>query len=76
MILISVVLFHQPLTMSSIIGCILTIAGSFWYSVERYNFDNESKKVDPVEGSTSDTEPFLKHNEKLVNYICLLQNVR
>lgn len=67
MILISVVLFHQSLSISSIIGCILTIAGSFWYSVERYNFDNESKKIDPADGSTSDTEPFIKHDEKLVN---------
>lgn len=67
MILISVVFFHQSLSVGSIIGCILTIAGSFWYSVERYNFDIECKKNDPIEGNTSDREPFLKHNERLVD---------
>lgn len=62
MIVISVILFHQPLTTSSVLGCILTIAGSFWYSVERYNFDNASKKIDPVETNTSDQEPLLNQN--------------
>ena len=44
MIIISVIVFKQPLNARSVIGCILTIAGSFWYSVERYNFDNRDKK--------------------------------
>ena len=46
MIIISVIVFKQPLSIRSVIGCILTIAGSFWYSVERYNFDNRDKKLD------------------------------
>lgn len=46
MIIISVIVFKQPLSASSVIGCIMTIAGSFWYSVERYKFDNRNKKVD------------------------------
>lgn len=46
MIIISVIVFKQPLSVSSVIGCIMTIAGSFWYSVERYKFDNRNKKVD------------------------------
>ena len=33
MIIISVLVFKQPLSGSSIIGCLLTIGGSFWYSV-------------------------------------------
>lgn len=33
MIIISVLVFKQPLLGSSIIGCLLTIGGSFWYSV-------------------------------------------
>lgn len=46
MIIISVIVFKQPLSVRSVIGCVLTIAGSFWYSVERYNFDNRDKKLD------------------------------
>lgn len=33
MIIISVIVFKQPLSVKSVIGCIVTIAGSFWYSI-------------------------------------------
>ena len=33
MIIISVIIFKQPLSVKSIIGCVVTIAGSFWYSI-------------------------------------------
>ena len=72
MIIISVIIFKQPLSMSSVIGCVVTIGGSFWYSIgsyimivwriERYNFDNRNKKSDTEqieEELAEDTEPLI-----------------
>ena len=69
MIIISVIVFKQPLNARSVIGCILTIAGSFWYSVERYNFDNRDKKrEDSIVESDEEEEksPLITNNSSPV----------
>ena len=69
MIIISVIVFKQPLNARSVIGCILTIAGSFWYSVERYNFDNRDKKLDDSVAESDEEEeksPLIANNSSPV----------
>ena len=79
MIIISVIIFKQPLSVKSIVGCIVTIAGSFWYSIgsvgvywlllERYNFDNRNKKLDTdqtEEEVKEETEPLIAKDASVV----------
>ena len=40
MIMFSVFVFKQPLTIMSCIGCIITISGSFWYFFGIYSLYN------------------------------------
>ena len=64
MIIISVLVFKQPLLGSSIIGCLLTIGGSFWYSVERYKFDKEKKEQEQSKvEEVSDEKPLINKEE-------------
>ena len=81
-IIISVIIFKQPLSIISAVGCVVTIAGSFWYSIgsvgmilwqiERYNFDNRNKKLDTEqteEEVKEDMEPLMVKDTSLVKEI-------
>lgn len=61
MVIVAMIVFGEQLKPRSLIGCVITIAGSVWYSFERYKFDS-AKQNKKAEQHTPEAERLIKNN--------------